>query len=1069
MDVRDRAAHGLRDLRDNRTCQHCRKNKLRCTGERPRCAACIARNAPCEYDDTPAAAGRKRPAPTMSYAQVKESRQRKRAAAAQTSCDFCRNDLRRKCDGLRPSCQSCIKRGGPCVYSGPASVPPPTTAGSSRQKAVTTSPDDDDSDAVMHSRDGSPDIPLAEHAPVKDSSRPHYPLGNGLGHAGSTRNPDGTNCTRPVACFFCIHVEIPCTGDYPTCVNCIRRNLICNYPDPSSYAHQFPRQSAMHTRQLKDVPATRTSTRLSIDSSTSTSIRNQPASSASTLPTPTPPSMSASPDPLPYTPTASTPTSNPNNTTFRSPSNPNLNPSSRSQPPTPTQTTTSPSERVISDVRVHPSDARVPVGGVLVSPSGRTRDGASLMRERSGSGGHTIPYSHGRMSEPGEGDGFIHEGPSTYRGRIGSGSGAGMGAGGEVRINDGSFRNGLSGGALPASAASASGTPSMAGVNLPVSIAGRPLTSPTRASGSGHVQRSPGIQIQPPLGQTYQQPARPASTQNSQQSSPNHAHQPSLAHQPPPAPLSHAHQQQPAHQQPSPSHASQPTSRRASLAGATIGPGATDTTRGAPSDAMGRMALDGSNQNKTTADAINRGAAEDQVMRSVAPDPPARNAGPDPSTRSPGPDSSIRAAASDPSGRDAALDQPTRSPPPEQAIRNAAPDTAMRSIGPDPPPRSVAPDPMHNTALDPPTRSVAPDPPTRNAVPARADSRGLTQVQISAAGSPVVLDPRAAEARVRAEEARARVEEPRSRVEDSRGTGGSRSGSNDSRSGPNDQRSGPNELRRVDDLRSVPNDLRNRPDDELRRNLALPPRPQHTLPMGRLPPRTLADPMREDTLRRRDDPRWEDVRREDPRRESFPGPRRDRYDSGPSAPLGRYDPITNHRRDSNVSERDRRDSLISERDRRDSTLSDRDRRGSIPGPGTGTGREVEDRVWQPGPGARPNGPPPPQTNRAAGPLNTRPLQPAPLSMEPRLLAQRGDTGNGPSPRTPRNPPLELRGGGGPRERSPPGGVGRRSGSPTTPHRSRAGSRRRSVSPPRAVYLRAESGSMRSSPMDMDSS
>ncbi|KAH7334900.1 hypothetical protein B0J17DRAFT_93865 [Rhizoctonia solani] len=52
--------------------------------------------------------------------------------------------------------------------------------------------------------------------------------------------------------FASVQVELPCTGDYPTCVNCIRRSRVCTYPDPASYAHQFPRQSAVHARQLKD-------------------------------------------------------------------------------------------------------------------------------------------------------------------------------------------------------------------------------------------------------------------------------------------------------------------------------------------------------------------------------------------------------------------------------------------------------------------------------------------------------------------------------------------------------------------------------------------------------------------------------------------------------------------------------------------------------------------------------------------------------------------------------------------------------------------------------------------------
>ncbi|KAB5592481.1 C6 transcription factor Prf [Ceratobasidium theobromae] len=264
------STHNLRDLREiPRSCQSCRKFKLRCSGEKPQCVVCTQKGILCEYDDPPrqstrvaaiasgGATARKRPAPTSSYAQIKESRQRKRAAAAATSCDFCRNDLRRKCDGLRPSCQSCIKRGMTCVYSGPASIPTPTSATSSAplapqppSKALTVSDNEIDSDVPMHSRSGSPDISLVDVA--KEDPRPRYPQGNGLGHPGSTRNPDGTNCTRPVACYFCIHVEITCTGDFPTCVNCIRRNRVCTYPDPKTYEGQFPKESALHSRQNRE-------------------------------------------------------------------------------------------------------------------------------------------------------------------------------------------------------------------------------------------------------------------------------------------------------------------------------------------------------------------------------------------------------------------------------------------------------------------------------------------------------------------------------------------------------------------------------------------------------------------------------------------------------------------------------------------------------------------------------------------------------------------------------------------------------------------------------------------------
>ncbi|CAE7103513.1 unnamed protein product [Rhizoctonia solani] len=258
------SSSSLRDLRDGpRSCLNCRRLKLRCTNERPHCGTCTSKGVTCEYDDSTrqsgrlaaaatAANSRKRSAPTSTYAQVKESRQRKRAAAAATSCDFCRNDLRRKCDGLRPSCQSCLKRGVSCQYSGPALLTGTSSTATATEPADVTvvSDNDPDSDTAMQSRSGSPDIPLAEIA--KEDPKIRYPQGNGLGNSGSTKNPDGTNCTRPVACFFCIQVELPCTGDYPTCVNCIRRNRVCAYPDPASYAHQFPRQSAVHARQLKD-------------------------------------------------------------------------------------------------------------------------------------------------------------------------------------------------------------------------------------------------------------------------------------------------------------------------------------------------------------------------------------------------------------------------------------------------------------------------------------------------------------------------------------------------------------------------------------------------------------------------------------------------------------------------------------------------------------------------------------------------------------------------------------------------------------------------------------------------
>ncbi|KAG8697706.1 hypothetical protein FRC08_006364 [Ceratobasidium sp. 394] len=536
------------------SCAHCRseypvnlllrfhsfhpENKLRCSGERPQCSACASRDAPCEYDEATRApltraaptlttsTSRKRPAPSSTYAQIKESRQRKRAAAAQTSCDFCRNDLRRKCDGLRPSCQSCIKRGEPCVYSGPASIP---IAASSSTISLPRMPrsDDEESDIVMPSRSHSPDIPLAESASPTtplDPNRPRYPQGNGLGHAGSTRNTDGTNCTRPVACFFCIKVELPCTGDFPTCVNCVRRNLQCTYPDPSSYAHQFPRQSAIHTRQLKDG----TSHRSSASGAHTSPGRGQLTSSQSTLhpsrshpgplnqnhtqPGPTSPPMSASPDSMTHSrqrsmsgpnglagfgtevirsasaanvdtmprssgskPTSiASPARPPNATHSRTPSaavppiaspgqptlsnpiplpaprstaqSPSTPIQSHSQPPTqtPTQTpaqthgqlpdqnqppiqTQNPTsaERVLDTVRGPPGDVRSPVNGVLVSPSGRTRD-ASLVHG---------PGTHSRSGSTSQGDGFVHEGPASYRARIGEGDGPSP--------NDTPLRNGV--------------------------------------------------------------------------------------------------------------------------------------------------------------------------------------------------------------------------------------------------------------------------------------------------------------------------------------------------------------------------------------------------------------------------------------------------------------------------------------------------------------------------------------------------------------------------------------------------------------------------------------------------
>ncbi|KAG8733274.1 hypothetical protein FRC10_000327, partial [Ceratobasidium sp. 414] len=390
--------------------------------------------------------------------------------------------------------------------------------------------DDEESDIAMPSRSHSPDIPLAESgtSPTTplDPNGPRYPQGNGLGHAGSTRNPDGTNCTRPVACFFCIKVELPCTGDFPTCVNCVRRNLPCAYPDPSSYAHQFPRQSAMHTRQLKDGTPHRSNAggphaspgrgQLTPSQPGLHSSRSHPGplNQNHMRPGPTPPPMSASPDSMahgrqrsvsgpnglagfgaeairsaaanvdniPRSTSGSRPTStasparpsNINATHSRTPSTaaaPTSTPSGQptlsnpiplpalrsiaqspstpiqnhSQPPTrtptqtptlshgqlpnqtqpPTQNQNPPAERVLDTVRGPSGDARSPVNGVLVSPSGRTRD-ASLVHG---------PGTHSRSGSTGQGDGFVHEGPTSYRVRAGEGD--------RTTPNDTPLRNGM--------------------------------------------------------------------------------------------------------------------------------------------------------------------------------------------------------------------------------------------------------------------------------------------------------------------------------------------------------------------------------------------------------------------------------------------------------------------------------------------------------------------------------------------------------------------------------------------------------------------------------------------------
>ncbi|QRV84120.1 Fungal Zn(2)-Cys(6) binuclear cluster domain [Ceratobasidium sp. AG-Ba] len=210
----------LRYLRENGPgCVYCREHDLKCTGERPQCTACVSIDRHASMTN-----------------QLRQHRQRKRAAAARHLVTFA---------------------GMISVASVTASVP--RVRAVSNEENLVLLPrlpsEGEESDVVMPSRPHTPDVlPTESPTTPLDPNRPRYPQGNGLGQAGSTRNPDGTNCTRPVACFFCIKVELPCTGDFPTCVNCVRRNLQCAYPEPASYAHQFPRQSAMHTRQKDATP-----------------------------------------------------------------------------------------------------------------------------------------------------------------------------------------------------------------------------------------------------------------------------------------------------------------------------------------------------------------------------------------------------------------------------------------------------------------------------------------------------------------------------------------------------------------------------------------------------------------------------------------------------------------------------------------------------------------------------------------------------------------------------------------------------------------------------------------------
>lgn len=146
---------------------------------------------------------------------------------------------------------------------------------------------------------------------------------------------------------------------------------------------------------------------------------------------------------------------------------------------------------VLGDVRAPQTpSAGAPIGGVVVSPSGRTRDGASLMRERSGSQGQVPPK---------ERDGFVNEGPASYRARHGEVPGPAPGSAY-------SPRGSISGGPRPSQ------------------------TSPTPAP------RSPVVPLQPHPDRQ----APPNQPPPDRQAPPMPNHQPPISnHQPPHAPANH--------------------------------------------------------------------------------------------------------------------------------------------------------------------------------------------------------------------------------------------------------------------------------------------------------------------------------------------------------------------------------------------------------------------------------------------------------------------------------------------------------------------------------------------------
>ncbi|KAG8766938.1 hypothetical protein FRC12_006561 [Ceratobasidium sp. 428] len=127
------------------------------------------------------------------------------------------------------------------------------------------------------------------------------------------------------------------------------------------------------------------------------------------IPLPAPRSTAQSP---------STPIQTPNQTHNHLPSQNHNQPQTQNAPP---------AERVLDTVRGLPGDVRSPVNGVLVSPSGRTRD-ASLV--------HGPTSTHSRTGSTSQGDGFVHEGPASYRARMGEGDGTGS-------TNEAPHRNGV--------------------------------------------------------------------------------------------------------------------------------------------------------------------------------------------------------------------------------------------------------------------------------------------------------------------------------------------------------------------------------------------------------------------------------------------------------------------------------------------------------------------------------------------------------------------------------------------------------------------------------------------------